>query len=254
MTQLDPSTSWILQELEVLLASFPMRALRLSSPIIMRIRAATSDSPASDPSPRYRSSTAPHSRYSPYRPFSRNPISPQSPVQELLPSRPSQADPTAFALRTVFPQALTHHLDSLQATYLTLHYITSLPTSEFAAPPPPHTAASPLTSSTKHSRSRPIVSNVPAKARAMLGLDSQVRSPTPVPTSPATSWFRAHSPELDADVKSRLEAVEFLLETSIRRILVEIEGRAFGERDDALVRAVGEVVKMGERKNGVARL
>ncbi|KAL8812159.1 MAG: hypothetical protein Q9223_000917 [Gallowayella weberi] len=254
MTQSGSSTSWILQELEVLLADFPTRALRLNSSVITRIRAATSDSSASDPSLRHGSSTAPHSRYSPYRPLSSNPISPQSLAHSAFPSRPPQADPTALALRSIFPQAPAHHLDSLQATYLALHYIASIPTSESAGPQLPDTAVSPTTSAPQHSRSPSVVFNVPAKAIAMLGLESPVRSPTPLPSSPATSWFRAPSPELDADMKTRLENVELLLETSVRRILVEIEGRALGDGDDALVRAVGEVVKMGERRYGVTRL
>lgn len=83
----------------------------------------------------------------------------------------------------------------------------------------------------------------------MLGLDSPVRSPTPLPPSPAMSWFRAQSPELDSEVKTRLENVELLLETSVRRVLDEVEERPLGESDEALVRAVGEVIKMGERKN-----
>ncbi|KAL8733598.1 MAG: hypothetical protein Q9166_002007 [cf. Caloplaca sp. 2 TL-2023] len=258
MTQLDPLTAWILQELEALLADFPLTVLRLNSPVINRIRAATSGVSVPDPSARHHSSAAPHSRYSPYRPLSSHPMSPQLPLRKDQTSRPTnlsrgpQPDPTVFALRAIFPQARPHHLDSLQATYLALHYIVNLPSSDFAAASTSDVAASPFTSSTKHSRSSSLVSNVPPKARAMLGLDSPVRSPTPLP-SPVVSWFRAKSPELDSDVKSRIENVELLLETSVRKILIEVEGRPLEKQDDALLRAVGEVINMGERRNGAAR-
>ncbi|KAL8862293.1 MAG: hypothetical protein Q9178_001302 [Gyalolechia marmorata] len=171
----------------------------------------------------------------------------------IYPSRAPEADPTAVALRTVFPQARPHHLDSLQATYLALDFIVNLPSSDFAvASSASDTAASPYATAAEQSMSSSVVSNVPPKARAMLGLDSPVQSPTSV-ASPATSWFRADSPELDSDVKARLENVELLLETCVRKILVEIEGRPLGKLDEALVRAVAEVIKMGERSNGGAR-
>lgn len=258
MTHLDPSTAWILQELEVLLADFPMTALRIRSPVIKRLRAATSGVSIAGTSARHPSSTAAHSRYSPYRPLSGHPMSPQSlphrdqSPRATYPSPVPQADPTSIALRTVFHQARPHHLDSLQATYLALQFIVNLPSSDFAVASASDAAASPFTTSIKHSRSSSIVSNIPPKARAMLGLDSPVRSPTPL-ASPAVSWYRASSPELDSDVKARLENVELLLETSVRKILVEIEGRSLGKADDALVRAVGEVIKMGERRNGATR-
>ena len=66
--------------------------------------------------------------------------------------------------------------------------------------------------------------------------------------SPTRSWFRPHSPELDEGFKERLENVKVLLEAVVRKLLVEIEGRGLGEGDEALVRAVGEVVRMGEGK------
>ncbi|KAL8784549.1 MAG: hypothetical protein Q9213_003897 [Squamulea squamosa] len=253
MTQLDPSTTWILEELEGLLADLHTTALRLNMPVINRIRAATSGASVPDASSRQRSSLVPHSRYSPYRPLSSHPISTQSPLQR---ERAPQANPTVFTLQTIFPQARHHHLDSLQATYLALQFVTNLPSSDFAIASASDTAASPFTASIERSRSSSLVSNVPAKARAMLGLDSPMLSPAPIvaASSPATSWFRANSPELDSDVKVRLENVELLLETSVRKILAEIEGRPIGKPDDALVRAVGEVIRMGERRNGTARL
>ncbi|KAL8705942.1 MAG: hypothetical protein Q9201_000997 [Fulgogasparrea decipioides] len=256
MTQLDPITAWILCELEVLLADFPTTVLRLNSPVVQRIRSVTS---GRGQSARQRSSTAPHSRYSPYRPLSSHPTSPRSPRHntddtiQSASSQDPQADPTAFALRTIFPNARPHHLDSLQANYLALHYIVNLPSSEFVTASASDTASSPFAVAARISRSSSVVSNVPPKARAMLGLDSSPlqRSPTPpVPPSPAKSWFRASSPELDSALKTRLENVELLLETSVRKVLVDIQGRALGKQDDALMRAVGEVVRMGERRSG----
>ncbi|KAI4239677.1 MAG: hypothetical protein LQ349_000151 [Xanthoria aureola] len=259
MTQLDLSTAWILQELELLLADFPLTALRLQSPVIKRLRAQISGVSMADPSARNPCSTAPYSRYSPYRPLASHPMSPQSLLHRdqssgaTYPPPVAQADPTSIALRTIFPQARPHHLDSIQATYLALQFIVNLPSSGFAVASPSDATASPPTTSAKHSRSSSIASSIPRKARAMLGLDSPVRSPSPV-ASPAVSWYRASSPELDLDVKARLENVELLLETSVRRLLVEIEGRPLRKTDDALIKAVGEVIKMGERMNGTSRL
>ncbi|KAL8890571.1 MAG: hypothetical protein Q9215_002289 [Flavoplaca cf. flavocitrina] len=253
MTKLDPSTTWILQELEVLLADFPTLALRLNSPVIERLRAMTSGVSVADIPARQDFSRAPHSRFSPYRP-----TSPQSMLhgnrspRASNPIPASQADTTAFALQNIFPQARPHHLESLQATYLAFQFIGNLPSSEFAMASTSGVAASPFASSIRHSRSSSLASNIPAKARAMLGLHSPVQSPASVP-SPAVSWYRANSPELDSDVKMRLENVEILLERCVRRILIEIEGRRLGRADDALFRAVGEVIKMGERKTAAAR-
>ncbi|KAL8687087.1 MAG: hypothetical protein Q9218_006645 [Villophora microphyllina] len=251
MTQLDPSTATIVEDLEVMLADFPITTLRLNTAVVRRIRSVIPSRSTSRTSTQHRSSTAPHSRYSPYRPLSSHPTSPWSPphanpTTDMNPSRNPSADPTTFALRTIFPTARPHHLDSLQATYLALHYIINIPATEFSAASSSETAASPFTTAVMHSRSSSVVSNVPPKARAMLGLDSPLRSPT---TSPTRSWFRASSPELDMDVKTRLENVRLLLEASVKKLLGEIEGRPLGKADDALMRAVGEVVRMGERRS-----
>ncbi|KAL8870866.1 MAG: hypothetical protein Q9174_003186 [Haloplaca sp. 1 TL-2023] len=265
MAQPDESTSWVLQELEALLGDFPTARLRLKSPVIEHIRAVISGRHAQEALSRDRSSTAPHSRYSPYHPLSSHPTSPPTPFpagRRPLSSRlesphrasrspqtdpPPSADSTAFALRGVFPGARPHHLDSLQASYLALHYITNLPSSDFTAAAASPGASAPFTSKT--SRSSSLASDVPPKARAMLGIDvspaqtSNVRSP-----SPTRSWFRPHSPELDDGFKERVENLKVLLEAVVRKLLAEIEGRGLGKGDEALVRAVGEVVRMGERK------
>ncbi|KAI4203050.1 MAG: hypothetical protein LQ350_002098 [Teloschistes chrysophthalmus] len=226
MTQLDPCTGSILEDLEIMLADFPITTFRLNSPVLRRIRCET-----------WSPSRAPHSRYFPYKPGSGYPTSPENP------QNPS-ADPTTYSLRTIFPIAHPHDLDSLQATYLALHYVINLLSKEFSAASASEAAASPSTTYAKHSRSSSIVSNIPSKAIAMLGLGS------PIP-SPAMSWFRASSHELDSDTKTRLENVQLLLEATVKKTLVKIEGRPLDKHDGAMIRAVGEVIKMGERKGSV---
>ncbi|KAL9017385.1 MAG: hypothetical protein Q9185_005263 [Variospora sp. 1 TL-2023] len=254
MTQLDPSIAWVLQELEVLLADFPMTLLRIQSPVIQRIRSSIPIPPVAERSPvRHRSVTASHSHYSLCRPGA-DPYAgipnahSDHPPQQTRALRSPQANPTIVALRAVFPSARGYHLDSLYATYLALHYVVSLPTSDFAAASALNATASPPITSAKHSRSSSMVSNVPSKARAMLGLESAVQI-SPMVQSPAESWFRASTPELDRGLKIRLENVELLLETSVRKILVEIEGRSLGPVDGALVRALGEIIRMGEQRS-----
>ncbi|KAL8664493.1 MAG: hypothetical protein Q9202_003043 [Teloschistes flavicans] len=153
-----------------------------------------------------------------------------------------------FALRTIFPNARPHHLDSLQATYLALHYVIDIPPMDSSTASTSETAASQFSTVAKHSRSSSIVPDIPSKARAMLGLNSPLPSPTPLP-SPAMSWFRASSYELDSGTKTRLENVQLLLEASVKKTLVEIEGRPLEKEDGAMIRAVSEVIKMGERRS-----
>ncbi|KAI4175091.1 MAG: hypothetical protein LQ343_001852 [Gyalolechia ehrenbergii] len=252
-TQLDAQTAWILQELEVLLADFPRTTLRLNSSVIEGIRLTTSSPSLPEGPARCRSSTAPPSRYSSFRPVANMIVGVQNPIERDPAPRSNRAlrnTQSAFALRAAFPNARPHHLDSLHATYIALHYVVNLPSSNFTAAPTSDAAVSPDTASPKHRRSLSVASNVPAKARAMLGLESPVQL-SPSSPSPTKSWFRTSTPELDPEMKMRLENVEILLETSIRKILVEIEGRPLGRQDDTLVRAVGEVIKLGEHRLAV---
>lgn len=247
----DPSTTWILQELEVLLADFPRTVLRIQSPVIQRIRSFISNPPIVERSPvGQQSATALHSRYSPHRPVANPGGSTRKagldhPPQRTRASRNIQADPTMFALRTVFPRARSNHLDSLHATYLALHYVASLPSSAASAS---DATASPFNTSREHSRSSSVVSNVPSKARAMLGLEPPVQISPLLPLA-AKSRIRASSRELHPGLKARLEDVELVLETSVRKILVEIEGRSLATPNGALVRAVGEIIRMGEQRS-----
>ncbi|KAL8906393.1 MAG: hypothetical protein Q9207_002054 [Kuettlingeria erythrocarpa] len=250
MTHFDPATAWILQELEVRLRDFPMTALRLNSSVIERIRSKTLGPPAHDKNTaRHRSSTAPHSRYSAYKPVVNTSATASSlrqhdASQVTRSSRDIDPNPTAFALQNVFPSARPHHLESLHATYLAFHYVVSLPSSEFVAVSASESAATSYATSAKRSRSSSIISSVPPKVRAMLGLESSAQASTLLP-SPAKSWFRASTPDLDRELRMRLENVEMLLESSVRKILVDVQGRSLRKQDDALVRAVGEIVKIG---------
>ncbi|KAL8952202.1 MAG: hypothetical protein Q9222_001857 [Ikaeria aurantiellina] len=252
MTHLDSLSTWILQELELAMTDFPATSLRLRSPVIQRIRSANPGSLASGTSTRDRSATGPHSRYSPYNPLPGHLAKPQcSSDEDRAPHLHGnyhipELDVTAIALRSVFPDARRPQLDSLQATYLALQYVLILPSSGLAAASATDTATLPSTSRAKHSRSSSIVSTVPAKARAMLGLEAPARSPV-LFSPPVSSWFRASSPELDPETKSRLENVKLLLETSVRKILVEVQGKPLVKEDEALVRAVGQIVKLGEK-------
>ncbi len=253
MTQFDPATAWILQELEVRLRDFPMAALRLNSSVIERIRSKTLGPPYHDSNTaRRQSSTAPHSRYSPYKPVVDTSVTASS-LRQHDASQVTQSshgidpDPTAFALQNVFPSARPHHLESLHATYLAFHYVVSLPSSELAAVSASESVTTSYATSAEHSRSSSIISNVPPKVRAMLGLESPAQASTLLP-SPAKSWFRASTPEFDPELRKRLESVEVLLEDSVRRFLVDVQGRSLRKQDDALVRAVGEIVKLGERR------
>ena len=245
MTHLDHSTEWILQELETLMARFPATSLRLNSPVVKRIRSTSSASMVPDTASRHRSITAPHSRFSPYRPLTSHPTTPQVSSQS-APSSPTNLKPNA--LRIVFPTAPIHSLESLQATFLAFHYISDFPFPDQVPSSVRESARSSYIPSAKPSRSSSLLFNIPSKAREMLGLvDSPTQALMPV-ASQGRSWFHSHSSEPDSELMTRLENLKLLLESSVRRILVDIEGRALEKRDDVLVRAVGEVVRLGERK------
>lgn len=128
MTQFDPATAWILQELEVRLRDFPMTALRLNSSVIERIRS-TLVPPAHDRNTAWhRSSTAPHSRYSPYKSVvdtsaTASSLRQHDTSQVTQSSRGIGPGPITFALQNVFPSARPHHLESLHAMYLAFHYV-----------------------------------------------------------------------------------------------------------------------------------
>ena len=249
---------WVVAELEAAIHNHPTARLYLDSPIVEHIRSLCNVS-SSQGIIQERTCTgklaAPHSRYSIFRPLSSHPVAAQdaqykSPTycenrHTNFPASPCNA--TLSALRIVFPHAPGALLDSLQATYLALNYVTSLP------------CPVPSASCFSASRSSPApsgltFSSIPRKALATLGIQATTASP-----AAGTSWLRSETPDTkdremkteDSNVqrqkdKERMENLQVSLRISVRGLLGEIEGRRLGKRDESLVRAVGEVVRCGE--------
>ena len=249
---------WVVGELEAAIHNHPTARLYLDSPIIEHIRSLCSVR-LSQGIIQERTCTgklaAPHSRYSIFRPLSSHPVAAQDAQYKSLtccedrftnlPASPCNA--TLSALRVVFPHAPGALLDSLQATYLALNYVTALP------------CPGPSASSVSASRSSPApsgltFSSIPRKALATLGIQAPTGSP-----AAGTSWLRPETPDMkgremkteDSGIqqqkeKERMENLQVSLRISVRGLLGEIEGRRLGKRDESLVRAVGEVVRCGE--------
>ena len=270
----------VVGELEAALNNYPTARLYLDSPIIQSIRL-LDEASASSPHALCRTplASAPHSRYSILRPLSSHAPTPQSApayrgvqyrgnaaTPRVGPSQPSSmcAPPcfpaardsaTSTALRVIFPKAPAALLDSLQATYIALNYISSC---HLASPSP--TSKRPSTPSpTSSLRS---VSSISVKALATLGIVTPGRSSTA-----GTSWLRSASPDNDTaaaaaanrketrKLNERSEHLQVNLRLLVRGLLGEIEGRRLGKKDENLVRAVGEVVRCGEKASqGAATL
>ncbi|KAL8818136.1 MAG: hypothetical protein Q9191_008005 [Dirinaria sp. TL-2023a] len=259
----------VVGQLEAALNNYPTARLYLDSPIIQSIcvldEASASSAQALCRTPLV---SAPHSRYSMLRPLSSHSLTPQSAptyrgVQyrgntvdsRVNPSQPSAMCPppcfpaardnaTSTALRIIFPQAPAALLDSLQATYIALNYISSC---RFASPTPisKHPSTPSPTSSLRS------VSSIPAKALATLGIVTPGRTSTA-----GSSCLRPASPDHDPvavyrkearKLKERSEDLQVNLRLLVRGLLGEIEGRRLGKKDESLVRAVGEVVRCGEK-------
>ena len=259
----------VITELEAAIYSHPSARLYLDSPIIEHIRSSCKQdtkrcvTSEQDGTPRF---AAPHSRYSLFKPLSSHPVTPprNNPCyrgveyenKDCLQKDEATIDvpkdtATVAALRVVFPRAPAALLDSLQATYLALNYITSLPSS----------SQSPLYSSTYQPSPAPsglMLSSIPRKALATLGIQAPVPSPVG-----STSWLRSETPDMEARGmkdddsslemhKERVENLQVSLRICVRGLLGEIEGRRLGKRDESLVRAVGEVVRCGERVSSMS--
>lgn len=225
---LSELTSWIIAELEASFASIPQVKLQLDSPVILQICL-----PAGHPRvPRKSPPTLPLSRYSNFNgPLSSHPI--HSPFKFPLEAASPQILPipsTCISLPIIFPQAPSRLLSSLQATYLALHYISMIPL------PPPSSDSAPFPFIKTRSPLSPNMSYIPAKARAMLGL----QTPTTRPSLPA-SWRRPET----RGWKERIEDLEYKLRSEVVRFIRMCEGSELG-KNDALVRAVGQVVKFGQ--------
>ena len=256
----------VITELEAAIYNHPSARLYLDSPIIEHIRSLCKHDgigrvvSEQSGTPRL---AAPHSRFSLLKPLSSHPVTPphdyscyrgveyarQHRLQrdEATVNAPKDTA-TLAALRVVFPRAPGALLDSLHATYLALNYVSSLPLS----------SQSPLSSSTYQPSPTPsglMLSSIPRKALATLGIQAPVLSPTG-----STSWLRAETPDAEARVtrddsnslerhQERVENLQVSLRICVRGLLGEIEGRRLGKRDESLVRAVSEVVRCGEIVN-----
>ena len=228
--QLTDVTSWIIMELEASLASIPPISLRLDSPVILQICLPAGQRRV----PRQKQPTLPLSRFlDSDGPLSSHPT--RSPFgSDLQSTSPTIPHSPAYlhSLRIVFPHASSQLLSSLQATYLALHYVSAIHL------PSPSSFSSLFYAETRS----PLYTNmphIPAKARAMLGL----QTPTTRPGLPA-SWMRL---ELRG-WRARLENLEDKLRREVVRFISVCEGSNLGE-NDALVRAVGEIIDFEQEKS-----
>ena len=243
VAQYEP-IDWVLDDLEFMVAGFPEINLQLDSPVIQHLRLQRPACSGADVEPKSRFSPfkTPHSRYSIFKSLSSHPVTPRGPqisgniiyhgqsptsLNMLYPTT-SVANPTLGALRNIFPKAPSPVLECLQATYLALHYI-SLMHSDLASKP--------------HLRSTELdtpygLSNIPPKARAMLGI-----LPNPSPKAPR---LQPRTP--DQRDHRRIRYLLVKLRDVIRQMLGHVGGRKLGIWDDAFLRAVGEMVRMGEER------
>ncbi len=245
-------TAWILDELEFLATNFPSTRLQLDSPVIQHIRRemiTIADSPLADPPLAW--SSAPRSRYSThcrevkFRPLSnhlekhggaerfRN--AQRDPCALGLGTNWSTAPRTLYALQTVFPTATSHTLDCVQATSFALAYLSSMQICHNRASSAPNDPGSPTGLPDTYR-------SVPSKAQEMLGLKMH-----PAPSYSGTSWLRSQTSERPGDSSwRRLESLRATLNGVFRDLLAEMCRRRLGREDDAFVRAVQEMIRLGE--------
>ncbi|KAF6233668.1 hypothetical protein HO173_008225 [Letharia columbiana] len=228
--QLQPSefTYRIITELEASVASIPQVNLQLDSPVIFQICL-----PAGQRRVPRETPPGPPSRYSNFNgPLSSHPThsAPKFPLQAAS-GQDFPVPPTIMrSLHIIFPHASSQLLSSLQATYLALHYISAIHL------PSPSSCSPPISSVETHSPLSPNMSYIPAKARAMLGL----QTPTTRPGLPS-SWTRSET----RGWRERIEDLECKLRSEVVRFIRMCEGSDLG-KNDALVRAVGQVVSIGQ--------
>lgn len=238
---------WMLDDLEFMAGGFPKTGLQLTSPVIRHLRMQRSGCSGEESGPRSRisPSNAPHSRYSIFKPLSSHPVTPQgsptsgrtlfqdqnSSLFDPIHPKPSSINPTLYALQTIFPNAAFPVLECLQANYLALNYLSLIcPTSKPNAPFLSTDLKSPCN-----------LSNVPPKARAMLGILSD--------PSPTASRLHSQILEQGGDRTSRrIRRLTVKLRDVIRHLLKDVSGRRMKVWDDAFLRAVGEMVRMGEER------
>lgn len=249
-------TAWTLDELEFSISSFPDVMLQLDSPVIQHLRLDFFNCLLRPvlKNPKSPSVRAPHSqfstlsRHSIFRPLSSHPTrlcSHQS-LESIKPNSKSKhhidhvshhtfsANPTLHALQNIFPNASIPTLDSLQATYLAHYYLSTAPLFTQAKP---HSSA--LTAVPN-----PFISllDIPPKARETLGMPTSTSNPPH-----RASWFKPESLVIGDDaLHLRIEPLVEGLKRMVRDLLGILEGRRLGKKDEVLVRAVGEVIRLGE--------
>ena len=228
--QLTDVTYWIIMELEASLASIPPISLRLDSPVILQICLPAGQRKV----PRPTMPTLPLSCFSDFDgPLSSHPTHPPFGSDLQATSPPIPPSPTHLrSLRIVFPHASTQLLSSLQATYLALQYVSTIHLPSASSFPP-------LFYAETHSPLSTNMPYIPAKARAMLGLQTR----TTRPGLPA-SWTRL---ELRG-WRERVENLEGKLRREVVRFVRMCEGSGLGE-NEALVRAVEEIIDFEQEKS-----
>ncbi len=222
------SVQCILTELEEHIAGLPAAGLQLDSPCIVHIRLSFRENKPPQPpvftSPSW--ANPPYSRNSPLNPLGSHPPNDpyESPPRNNALSNSSPQRP-ANPLRAIFPNAAKRRLDSLQAASLALYYVSNirLPLLSNEHAPEPH--------------------SIPPKACELLGPNPDTYEPNS-PTAPA-------SPGTLIENQERIENLGVGLRILVRGLVGEIEGRRLGKNDEALVRAMGELVRMGEGIVGV---
>ena len=221
-SQLGELTSWIITELEASVAGESQVNLQLDSPVILQLCLPAGQRRV----PKKTISTLPLSRYSNFNgPLSSHPThsSGNLPLHITSPqvSPIPGTNPIIRSLHDIFPHAASHVLSSLQAIYLALHYVAAI------RQPSPSSCPSPSSNSMPY---------IPSKARAMLGL----QIPTTRPGLPA-SWTR---PETQG-WRARIEDLECKLSSEAMRVVRICQGSHLG-KDESLVRAVGQVINLGQ--------
>lgn len=214
---LNESIERVLNDVERSTSGFSAVRLQLSSPCIQAIRLSSSEKhPPVFSQP---SVNGPYSGYSSFSPLGSHPANapPGSPpcstgFNNSTPARPG--DPTLSALHEIFPNAPTLRLDSLQATYLALHYLSTI-----------------FVPLRDNSPTMPKI--VPKKACKTLGLP--LLTPVRISARKTSEWTR-----------ERVERLAVGLRMSLVCLVSEIEGKRGGKNHGLLMKALGEVVRMGE--------
>ena len=221
-SQLSELTSWIITELEASVASEPQVNLQLDSPVILQL----CRPPGQRRVPNKTIFTLPRSGYSNFNgPLSSHPAHPSRKLPLHVTS--PQVSPIPFtnlimrSLHDIFPHTASPVLSSLQAIYLALHYVATI------RQPSPSSYSSPSSHGMPY---------IPSKARAMLGL----QTPTTRPGLPAW-WTR---PETQG-WRARIEDLECKLSSEAVRVVRKCQGSHLG-KDESLVRAVGQVISLGQ--------